>query len=527
MRKVTWWTALVLVASFGLTPAFADDPGASGPDPASRAGWIAPAAAGTKTTIKLQWGPYVVHPGTDMWRVQEDVTVTEGFATGFRPSVRFADGTEPSGSMLHIHHSGWYLGPQQQLWSRWLFGTGEEHTHVDLEAAAKADPRYADGLRYGVALNPGEVVYGISMLHNKSSQPLTVWLELQIDFVHGDREAIKSAAGLDVHPILPGLTQVAGFYVPRVGRPYVYPRDVGKKQIWAATEDGTMIVATGHMHPGAREIVVSNLGSAEKPCPDEGDGLEGTTVARIRGITRNGVFPSEDFQVGVTKPGWRLKVRKGDRISINAVYDATNYGFVDAMDGLGHWVDPLEAPAPDETTCDANLIDDPGADAQAVTETIQNRAWHGDATPTCGRCDDVAAPLPPLGQHTTVVQIGGFLYTPGDLATASTTGAPWVRKGEQITFVNADWGALVRHTATSCASPCNGAYVANYPNWDGLFDSGVLGDAGVPGIPMTQGTVSTRKQPQGTIDTTNLAPGHYPYYCRLHPWMRGSFYVVD
>lgn len=29
-----------------------------------------------------------------------------------------------------------------------------------------------------------------------------------------------------------------------------------------------------------------------------------------------------------------------------------------------------------------------------------------------------------------------------------------------------------------------------------------------------------------TLDTSNLDPGHYGYYCRLHPWMVGSLTVV-
>jgi hypothetical protein len=28
------------------------------------------------------------------------------------------------------------------------------------------------------------------------------------------------------------------------------------------------------------------------------------------------------------------------------------------------------------------------------------------------------------------------------------------------------------------------------------------------------------------LDTSTLHPGYYTFYCRLHPFMRGSFYVV-
>jgi len=47
------------------------------------------------------------------------------------------------------------------------------------------------------------------------------------------------------------------------------------------------------------------------------------------------------------------------------------------------------------------------------------------------------------------------------------------------------------------------------------FDSGELGDAGAP----TAGTDTWRTP-------TNLDPGTYTYFCRIHPFMRGSFRVT-
>lgn len=527
------------------TPAHAEDP--TPPDPIGQAAWAKPEPVGTTKTIRLQWGPYVVHPGTDLWRPHTARIGADGFITGLRPSARLADGNQPPGSQFHIHHGGWsfYKPPAHQEIPReaergyQLFATGEEETHIDLARVARADPRYAEGLRYGIDAyqSQDESLYGFSMLHNKSTQTFTVWLQLEIDFVYGTQDAIKAATGLDYHPV--GFTLVGWvFHVPRFGRPYAFPRDLqgpppavsvapGVGQIWTAPWDGTLVLGAGHLHPGGVEVVVSNLGRAEHPCSDDGDAFPGTTVARIRAHTRSGTYPSEEFQVGVTKPGWRLKVRKGDRLAINGVYEATDYGYMDAMSHFGFWADRSDPPTAGEDTCSAVLVDDPVAEGAAVLESIPNRPWHGAAQLLCTACDNLAAPPPPLGQHLNVVNIAAFEYAPGDQATMEVTGAPWVRRGEVITFVNQDWGALIRHTATSCRAPCNGPSMANYPNWDGTFDSGVLGSAVVPGFASgTEGFISARYQPVGSVDTSSLREGLHSYYCRLHAWMRGSFYVV-
>jgi plastocyanin len=37
--------------------------------------------------------------------------------------------------------------------------------------------------------------------------------------------------------------------------------------------------------------------------------------------------------------------------------------------------------------------------------------------------------------------------------------------------------------------------------------------------------VTAKNEPHWSLDTATLKPGYYSYYCRLHAWMRGSFYV--
>jgi len=65
-----------------------------------------------------------------------------------------------------------------------------------------------------------------------------------------------------------------------------------------------------------------------------------------------------------------------------------------------------------------------------------------------------------------------------------------VKQGGKVMFTNSD---LEAHTVTAT---------------EGQFDSGLM---------RTDGTF--------TLDTSTLAPGEYPYYCTLHPNMRGTIIV--
>lgn len=540
--QVIW--LVVALALIGLPAALADVP-----SPAGRASAWVPQAAGTTTTLNLQYGPYVIAPGQDTYRQDVEVVPADGFLVFLKPSAWLPDGSPLPNDQVHIHHAAWnVIGADGK--TRWLFATGEERTEGDLERVAKADPAaYARGVRYGVPVYKGDTISFVTMPHNKTTGSYTIWVGGVFGFVYGSRDEIKQATSLDYRPLTTTLFG-SNLQVPRTGGIYTWPRDLasapaipaggsviqpGVGHVWTAPWDGTIVVGSGHLHTGGLEVVVSNLGSDVEPCLDEGDGYAGKTIVRLREHTRNGVVPSDDHMMGLTKPGWRAKIRKGDRISINGVYDATHYGYRDQMSHFGFFADTEQKPAADEH-CAVALVDDPGADQAEVTADMPSRAWDTPAEETCTRCEDAAAPLPPLGEHSTSIQIANFQYVPGDQATVGITGAPWVRRGEALTITDTDWrAAFIRHSVTSCRAPCNGKYVANYPNWDGGFDSRLLGRyvaaGGVliypgPGVNPATGTTGVAG-PEARLDTSAFDAGYYSYYCRTHPWMRGSFYVVE
>ena len=512
------------------------------PDPLSRAKAWAPRPPGTKDWITLEYGPYVVHPGSDLSRLDVEVWGADGYAVGFYPSVHYADGAEASSHDIHIHHAHWtWLDPDAPGTHRWFYGTGEERTQGSIMPAAKADPRFKKGLRYGVEVRKGDRMGFISMLHNKTAATHVVWLKVRIEFVYGTHPEIKKAKGWNFHKLTPALYG-STFNAWRTGGIYDYPLDATKKsigphgnysnpiataevvpgvgQVWESPWEGDIIIGAGHSHPGAYEVVLSNLGTKKDPCPQDGDRFPGVTAARSRNITRNNVFPSEEFQMGLTQPGWRVHVRKGDRLVINGVYDTKRYEYPDAMSYFGLYLDEAEKTSKKEA-CTVELIDRPNASKAEIVRTLPNQEWpEHHAMPTCTRCNK-PGPLPKPGPRTNVVHIAGHQYLPGNLGLEGEPfGPPVVTRGEMLEFINEDYAAGgVRHSITSCRAPCNGEYVVNYPFHDGVFDSGALG------YTWEDAYVTAKDEPHWSFDTSSLKAGYYAYYCRLHPWMRGSFYV--
>lgn len=511
-------------------------------DPLGRAQAWLPQDPGTHKWVTLEYGPYVVNPGSDLSRLDTEIVGADGFATGFVPSVVDVNGEEISSHRIHIHHAHWFwLDPSRDDTHRWIYGTGEERTQGSMLPATKADPRFDDGLRYGVKLSGGDRLAFLSMLHNKTAEAMVVFLRVRIQYAYGSAEEIKQAKDLsfrNLDPILLGST----FNVPRSKGLYTFPLDTTKKtigrysnyhnpipnveivpgvgQVATMPRDGTVLIGAGHSHPGAKEVVVSNLGRTSDPCPEDGDRFPGVTAVRSRNITRGNVFPSAEFQMGLTQPGWRMYVRKGDRLVVNGVYDSTHYAYPDAMSYFGMYVDSSEKTSGSEV-CKVELLNRPGASKNQITKTEPNQAWEDHHhMPTCNRCDEPGA-KPEPGLETNTVHIVGNQYLPGNLGLeGSPLGPPVVKKGDTLTFINEDYSqAAVRHSVTSCRAPCNGPFTVNYPMHDGVFHSGALG------YMWEETYINARPEPYWEFDTSSLDKGHYTYYCQLHAWMRGSFYI--
>jgi plastocyanin len=110
------------------------------------------------------------------------------------------------------------------------------------------------------------------------------------------------------------------------------------------------------------------------------------------------------------------------------------------------------------------------------------------------------------------------------------TGVPTVKLGQNLRFTNFD-GPVIYHTVTSCKFPCLGKTGTAFPLANGQtsagrnldFDSSELG-FGTPSIGPAKQTLNW------SLDVTKeegYKPGEVvTYFCRIHPFMRGSFRVV-
>ena len=95
-----------------------------------------------------------------------------------------------------------------------------------------------------------------------------------------------------------------------------------------------------------------------------------------------------------------------------------------------------------------------------------------------------------------------------------------IQAGQALTCKNLDDAqSNTWHTITGCKEPCNRGTGIAYPIANGArsFDSGQLGTNPPFGAPAI-GSI-TWQTPK------NLSPGTYTYFCRVHPFMRGSFRV--
>jgi plastocyanin len=91
--------------------------------------------------------------------------------------------------------------------------------------------------------------------------------------------------------------------------------------------------------------------------------------------------------------------------------------------------------------------------------------------------------------------------------------------GQSLTFRNADAARTIFHTVTACRAPCNRTTGIAYPLADGPVDF----DSGELGFGPTGFTAAANRDTWST--PPDLGPGTYTYFCRVHPFMRGSFRV--
>jgi plastocyanin len=455
------------------------------------------------------YGPVSVKSGQNIIRLNSTKLFPQkpGYITRFDPELVYVDGAVPRVDVLHLHHAVWVVNGNPQ------FATGEEKSILQMPKG------------FGWRTTPSDHWLVNDMIHDLVGSADTVYIVWRLDFVPDTSPAAASmhrvrTRWMDVSgpsprvgtssPIYPVFNALRGM---GSGGRYSFPDQatgaqrnlIGPNQRWTPDHPVTLISTVGHLHPG---------------------GLE-TGLRVRRGAQHRRIFTSKahyyepagavswDVAMGATPTDWRVKLQAGDTLSVNATYDVSAADWYEVMgimpvavyDGVGvGGVDAFNNQIPQNGVLTHGHLAENNHHGGAPTNLPDPRLLPG--TP----------PHNPIG-------IEFYEYGQGDLS-ASGSGAypPTIQAGQSLTFKNLDstQDKNIFHTITDCKAPCNRDTGIAYPVANGprTFDSAQLGFnyAGFNAPAADRDTWTTPK---------SLPPGTYSYFCRVHPFMRGSFRVVS
>jgi plastocyanin len=456
--------------------------------------------AGTKR-MHFEFGPIMVEPGQNAIQFtanQVPKPPVDGWLLRIAPNIRRKDGTVPPVDVIHLHHGVWLnlsrpnaTGPGPER----LFAIGEEKTITQFPPGFGYDYKASD--RWAISY----------MLHNLTPNGEPIWLTYDLDFLPA---TAPSAAGMRaVRPIWMDVENPSPYPVFDVIKgsgkngTFTFPDQATNPynggppaNVWTVDSDGILVATAGHLHPGGLhdDLWLDRSGSTAHLFDSAAHYFEPAGAV------------SWDVSMTATKPDWRVAVHKGDQLRINSTYDSSQASWYESMGIMVVWM----ASGTDGANPFTTPVD--GAGVLTHGHLPENNNHGGGPGPLANPTTRPGAPA------ANPITIAGFEYAAGDMA--DTGPLPEVKAGQPLNFLNQDApiGVGIWHTITACKAPCNGATGIAYPIANGpvAFDSGELGDAGAP----TAGRV-TWSTP------TNLPPGVYTYFCRIHPFMRGAFQVTS
>ncbi|HYZ27759.1 MAG TPA: hypothetical protein VE570_01790 [Thermoleophilaceae bacterium] len=459
--------------------------------------------------LHYRYGPIDISPGqnTIEFKGNELKPAVPGYITRFKPDLVYADdGTVPPVDVIHLHHGLWLINRYP------TFAAGEEKTIANFPQG------------YGLHSDPKDEWIMNYMIHNLTPVPTKVYITYDLDFVPD-----SEAAAQTITPVKPQWMDVAGLRLYPVfdvykgsgrGGKFTFPdqakgaqkKDIGSTHEWTISRDITLIGTLGHLHPGGLwdDMTVTRNGATRTIFRSEAKYFEPAGAV------------SWDVAMTASKPDWKIALKPGDKVEVHAVYDTgraswyESMGIMPAIYAEGHQpgaIDPFEQ--------------QPDIHGLLTHGHLRENDNHG------GQPDRTLPDARKLlsGRATTKVAIRNYVYGLGDFQLNGKRGRPpVVRRGHSITFTNYDATRTISpqqsayHTITACKAPCTGSTGIAYPLADAKvqFDSGELGYG-----PQLFGQKATPAANRNTWKTPkNLPVGTYTYFCRIHPFMRGSFRVV-
>jgi plastocyanin len=449
--------------------------------------------------LKFRWGPVRIAPGQNTISIANDdlKPAGPGWITSFAPNLTYVNGKVPRVDVIHLHHAVWLVSnradPIRPTWA-----SGEEKTIARLPKG------------FGWRYRKGDTWLLNHMIHNLTPVATRVYITWKMDFIplgtkaaEGMREVKTQwldVEGIKAYPVFDAVqgSGPGGRFTFPDDSPNPYPDGIVRNRT-VVDHDATLVGAFGHLHPGG---LYTDLKLTR----------DGKTVELFR--SRAHYYEpagavSWDVSMGATPSTWRVAVKKGDVLSVSGTYDTRTTSWYEVMAIMP--VAMTTAP-------------DGGADPFTTNTADKGVLTHGHLAENNhhgGAPGDLAnATKLPDGPQTATVDIDGFTYGQGDLSATGADGRPpVVSAGQPLTFVNDDASQDIFHTITACRTPCTATTGIAYPLANGptVFDSGELGFG-----PVGFTAASNRKEWQTPSD---LAPGTYTYFCRIHPFMRGAFRV--
>jgi len=454
---------------------------------------VAPAAQAE--ALHYRFGPVHIGPGRNdiVFQLNDQRPPVNGWITGFKPNLTYVDGEVPRVDVIHLHHGVWLVNGAP------TYAAGEEKTNI------QAPPGY--GWRYRTS----DSWVMNHMIHNLTPNATDVYITYDLEFTPDTAPAAAAmkevrTLWLDVmgppkpYPVFDVHSGAGG----RDGR-YTFPREAHrpgyKLNRFTVAEDGVLLGGAGHLHPGGLwDDVYLTRG--------------GRTVRLFR--SRAHYFEpagavSWDVAMEATPPGWSVGVKRGDVLSVQATYDSRRASWYESM-GIVPMTFHAGGSGPDPFQVD---VDKRGVLTHGHLAENRNHGGLFSGLPDPRRL--LSAPPP----RRRTVAIRGFTYGRGDLLRTGRRGRPpTIRPGATLKFVNRDAAKGILHSITSCRAPCNRTTGIAYPLANGpvRFDSGNLGFG--PVCVTAAANRVTWRTPR------SLRRGTYTYFCKIHPFMRGSFRVT-
>jgi plastocyanin len=277
--------------------------------------------------------------------------------------------------------------------------------------------------------------------------------------------------------------------------------------------------------------------------PDPGT-IDGDDPSEVRKLFRSGAHYYEpagavswDVSMEATRRNWRISLQPGDTVSINVAYNVKHASWYESMGILPlAWTKADDPKARDPFTQEADvkrMFDKGGILTHGrLPENIDTHA-NKDLGLRDPRDLKDSGPVPEGG-----IGIRSFYFLDGGFSVvrdfpASEMKPPVIHSGQTVTFTNFDaqpgepQTQQAWHTITSCAAPCNRGSGIGYPLANGPieFDSGQLGFGQNTSAGVTTQTDTYTTPPLTTGRKHPNKAKTYTYFCRIHPFMRGSIRV--